>query len=346
MEPFSLPLSENAVITGLRTPAFPDPLPKDTPLIVAIHGGGYSSGYYNATPKYSAGPYSKFLRVPFLALDRPGYKGSTAIPPPIPNESTYLQEEGEYLHYEILPAIWKAYSEEYGISSIVVLAHSLSVPMTVVAAASHSYNARKTQPAQNKSTSSQMTPEQPAASEHHSPSSFPKAQAYPLAGIILSGYGTSINHETMSRMQPFLEHHGDRLKFPAEIKDDVMLNKSSPGVADPEIFEKTEELNTDVGLAELVDSNEGTWGVWRHQYMPYVRCPVLYNLAGEDNLWAVNGETLSAFADSFVASARIESGIVPGAAHCMELSRFSKGWYARVFGWAVECGVGHGLGKS
>ncbi|KAL8661756.1 MAG: hypothetical protein Q9202_005318 [Teloschistes flavicans] len=316
MESFSLPLANNAVLAGLRTSTLPDAPPKDTPLIVAIHGGSYSSSYYDATAQFSGASYSTFLRVPFLAIDRPGYKGSTAVPSTIPEDSSYLQEEGKYFHHQVLPAIWNAYCKEYSVSSIVVLAHSLSVPMAVVAAALH---------ANNKATTN--------------------GQAYPLAGIILSGYGTSLNHDTMSRMQPFFEHHGDRLKFPAEVKEDIMLNKATPGLTDPEIFEKTEELNTDVGLAELVDSNEDMWGVWRHRYMPLVRCPVLYNLAGEDNLWTVNAETLRDFVAAFERSVRVESGIVPGAAHCMELSRCSRGWYARVFGWAVECGIGHGLGK-
>ncbi|KAI4108210.1 MAG: hypothetical protein L6R37_001250, partial [Teloschistes peruensis] len=316
MESFSLPLANEAILAGLRTPAPSDTPPKDTPLIVAIHGGSYSASYYDATPQHSGASYSTFLRVPFLAIDRPGYRGSTAVRSPIPEDSSYLQEEGKYFHHQVLPAIWNAYGADYGVSSIVVLAHSLSVPMAIVAAALHANNATTT-----------------------------KEQAYPLAGIILSGYGTSMNHDTMSRMQPFFKLQGDRLQIPAEIKDEVMLNKSIPGLTDPEIFEKTEELNTDLGLAELVDSNEDTWGVWRHRYMPFVRCPVLYNLAGEDNLWKVNAERLRDFVALFDKSVRVESGIVPGAAHCMELSRCSRGWYARVFGWAVECGVGHGLGK-
>ena len=50
------------------------------------------------------------------------------------------------------------------------------------------------------------------------------------------------------------------------------------------------------------------------------------------------------FAAAFKKSPRVESGIVLGAPHSMELSRFGQGWYARAFGFAVECAVGKDLG--
>lgn len=103
MEPFSLQVSNNAVITGLRTPAAAKPPPKDTPLIVALHGGSYSADYYNATPVNSASPYSTFLGVPFIAINRPGCKDSTDLPNPLPKGRTFLQVEGTYLHNEIPP---------------------------------------------------------------------------------------------------------------------------------------------------------------------------------------------------------------------------------------------------
>ncbi|KAL8833794.1 MAG: hypothetical protein Q9170_004087 [Blastenia crenularia] len=118
----SLPLSNNAIVTGLRTPSLPSPPPTDPPLIVALHGEAYSAEYYNI-PTQSVLPLSRFLQIPFISLNRPGYLDRTALPVPIPEGSIYCQEEGKYLHHEIL---WKRF---------MVLAHSLSVPMTIVAVA-------------------------------------------------------------------------------------------------------------------------------------------------------------------------------------------------------------------
>ncbi|KAL8871697.1 MAG: hypothetical protein Q9174_002529 [Haloplaca sp. 1 TL-2023] len=362
MDPFSLQLPSGGTVTGLRTPAFPAVLPKDTPLIVGIHGGGYSSAYYHTTPTNSAAPYSTFLRVPFLSIDRPAYKGSTAIKTPLPEDSTYLQEEGKHLHHEILPAIWAAYSKEYGVSSIVVMAHSLSVPMTVVTAALHAESASKAPSVKPPAPSTHMTAEQvedfqnqPKEAQQQTVDeeqqntqkleSTRQHQPYPLAGIVLSGLGTSLRHDTMQSMQPFLTHQGDRMTFPAELKDNVMLCGRFSGLVEPEVFEMTEKLNTDVGIAELVDSGDEFWQVWCKRYTDSVKCPVLYNLASEEKLWTATEETVAAFAGLFTRSVRVDSGIVLGAPHSMELSRAGRGWYARVFGWAVECGVAHGLGK-
>ncbi|KAL8937756.1 MAG: hypothetical protein Q9216_004262, partial [Gyalolechia sp. 2 TL-2023] len=221
MEPLSLTLSNNAIVTGLHTR--PLPSPAGTPLIVALHGGAYSAHYYDATPSHSALPYSKFLSVPFLSINRPGYLDSTALPAPIPEESTYCQEEGKYLHYEILPAIWKAYAKEYGVSSIVILAHSLSVPMTVVAAA---LNALEQKP------------------------------SYPLAGIILSGFGTSLNHDTVALIHPYLptDPNTTHAVLPASVKNEIMLcSQADPPLCDKDSLVASESLNTAVGMAEFAD---------------------------------------------------------------------------------------------
>ncbi|KAL9635136.1 MAG: hypothetical protein Q9204_002735, partial [Flavoplaca sp. TL-2023a] len=203
MEYFSLRVAENAVITGLRTKVAASAPPiKDTPLIVALHGGSYSAHYYDATPTYSAAPYSAFLRVPFIAINRPAYKDSTALPDAIPEESTFLQEEGRYLHNEILPAVWKAYAADYGALSIVILAHSLSVPMTIIAAALHatalspSSNEQSQDPEQGDEKVMGKEQETKAEQEENAKEN---AKPYPLAGIILSGFGTTPNAPTMAR---------------------------------------------------------------------------------------------------------------------------------------------------
>ncbi|KAL8865525.1 MAG: hypothetical protein Q9198_009284, partial [Flavoplaca austrocitrina] len=281
MEYFSLQVAQNAVVTGLRTKvAASAPPKKDTPLIVALHGGSYSAHYYDATPTYSAAPYSAFLRVPFIAINRPGYKDSTALPDAIPEESTFLQEEGRYLHNEILPAVWKAYAADYGASSIVILAHSLSVPMTIIAAA---LNAIAPSPSSNEQSQNQEQGDEkvmgkgektkaeqnaPAADKTQEQEKTAKenAKPLPLAGIIVSGFGTTPNAPTMAHVAPHIDHNAPSITFPTSLKDDLMLYPPSAGFTDPEVYEKTEELNTSAGMAEFGDAF-GPWPTyWREKY--------------------------------------------------------------------------------
>lgn len=52
---------------------------------------------------------------------------------------------------------------------------------------------------------------------------------------------------------------------------------------------------------------------------------------------------LDDFAGAFEKRVRVDKGVVLGGVHCLELCRAGRGWCARVFGWAVECGVAFGM---
>ncbi len=114
------------------------------------------------------------------------------------------------------------------------------------------------------------------------------------------------------------------------------------GVADPDVLARSERLNTSASKAKFFDGC-GTWATyWRKQYAQYAKCPVIYNMTGEDRLWIVNAETVQEFAGAFTGSRRVDKGIVVGVPHCMELGIAGRGWYARCFGWAVEVGMAFG----
>ena len=161
MEPFEILLSNNASVTGIASLPSRDKVdrPSTLPLILALHGGTYSANYFFADDQHSAVPLSSALGIPFLAINRPSYRDSTPLPT-VPEHSSYLQEEGKYLHNEIIPAIWKRYASQLGVSSIVLLTHSNGTPGGIVAAALNA-----------------------------------KGGSYPLAGLIISGHGTEWNHD-------------------------------------------------------------------------------------------------------------------------------------------------------
>ena len=58
---------------------------------MGIHGGGYKSAYFDADSKHTASIASQAFGVPFVAIDRPCYGGTTSILP-ITLDSSYPDE--------------------------------------------------------------------------------------------------------------------------------------------------------------------------------------------------------------------------------------------------------------
>lgn len=67
-------------LSGRSTPAIDRRLAGHPPLVVAIHGGTYTSRYFDL-PGYSLLDRAKALGIPLVAPDRPGY-GDSVVPPP------------------------------------------------------------------------------------------------------------------------------------------------------------------------------------------------------------------------------------------------------------------------
>src|SRR5208282_4825983 len=88
-------------ITGRRRLADRDAA-ADTPLIVAIPGGTYTSVYFDV-PGHSLLERAAALGIAVLALDRPGYAGST---PFAPDDAT-ITRNAERLD-EAIGKIWQA----------------------------------------------------------------------------------------------------------------------------------------------------------------------------------------------------------------------------------------------
>ncbi len=90
--------------------------PKDVPLVIAIHGGSYTSAYFDL-------PDSSFLDraaangIPTIAIDRPGYGASPALAP----ERMTIADQAAYL-VEPLHELWQRHGDGRG---VVLIGHSI-----------------------------------------------------------------------------------------------------------------------------------------------------------------------------------------------------------------------------
>ena len=128
------------------------------------------------------------------------------------------------------------------------------------------------------------------------------------------------------------------IKWPVQRKDDLLLQE---GTADPEMYKYTAELNYDVPIEEV----ESIGSVWSPRWKEWAGCievPVMAALAGEERMWKVSKELLSDLTTPFTRSERVDGSIINGAPHNVEMSYWGRGWYARSFGFALECAATFG----
>lgn len=98
-----------------------------TPLIVAIHGGTYSSAYFDV-PGGSLFETAAANRIPVIAPDRPGYGGSPTL---APQEMT-IQGQARYLTRALQDA-WQRHGA--GTQGIVLIGHSIGGAIAAAIAA-------------------------------------------------------------------------------------------------------------------------------------------------------------------------------------------------------------------
>ncbi|WP_428003646.1 alpha/beta hydrolase [Acidovorax sp.] len=97
------------------------------PLVVALHGGTYTSRYFDI-PGASLLDRAVANGIPVLALDRPGYGGSPALPAAqstVAGQATYL--------LKVLEDCWQRYGE--GTQGIFLIGHSIGGAITASIAA-------------------------------------------------------------------------------------------------------------------------------------------------------------------------------------------------------------------
>ncbi|KAF9869753.1 hypothetical protein CkaCkLH20_12796 [Colletotrichum karsti] len=299
MQAFKLDLPENRTVSGLHNIPAPGPTrPKYCPLIVGLHGGSYCSSYFDVDD-YSARHTSTFTGVPFVAIDRPSYEQTTPIGD-IPDGSSFQEEWGKTLHQTILPAIWTEFAVPNGCTSIVLHSHSLGTPGACVAAALHA---------------KEISP------------------AYPLAGISFSGFGNGVKYFRDAIPPPGGDKPPAFFTIPPDAKDAHMF---LPGTIDPALKKHTARLNRPVPHEEVAGIASKWLVNWNERYAVKIRVPVNIGLAELDGLWAATDDHLRDFAGAFPASKRVDASLIRGAPHNLELSYWSQGWYARLFGFAMD----------
>lgn len=322
MQPFQLTLSNNGTVTGFQSipspPPSPPPQPANPenkeppakPLIVGIHGGFYNSNYFDATPTYSAAPTSTAFNVPFIAIDRPCYGGTTSILP-LPPDSNFPQETGRWLHRWILPKLWTEFGVPNGCTCIVLLCHSLGVTAGVVTAALHAERDGAKDQGEN-------------------------GGDYPLGGLIGSGMGnTSATQETIVDVFEPVDPEGEYIRFPLGAKNAAMFNK--PGTVPDEVLACSEKLDSSLPTVEALRFVEAWIAVWKEKWACKVHVPVLVALVEGDPYFLGTEEEVEACVRAFSGSRKVEGRFIQGVSHCMEVGVRASEWYETCFAFAVEC---------
>ncbi|MEO8263087.1 MAG: alpha/beta hydrolase [Pseudolysinimonas sp.] len=102
------------------------------PLVIALHGGTYSSEYFDI-PGYSLLDRATTAGVPVIALDRPNYVDSS----PLESEGSIIFANADVIN-EAIGSIWAEHGD--GMAGVVLIAHSIGGAVaTKIAASSPSW---------------------------------------------------------------------------------------------------------------------------------------------------------------------------------------------------------------
>src|ERR1700727_1043685 len=105
------------------------PVAAGAPLVVALPGGTYTSVYFDV-PGQSLLDTAETAGVPVIAVDRPGYLGSTKIE----SDGSIILRNAEVLDH-LIGELWEAYGA--GGPGVVIIGHSIGGAVTTAIAAQH-----------------------------------------------------------------------------------------------------------------------------------------------------------------------------------------------------------------
>ncbi len=108
------------------------PVAAGAPLVVALPGGTYTSAYFDI-PGQSLLDVAEAVGVPVIAVDRPGYRGSSPVTTGAAGSSIILRN-AEVLDH-LIGELWPTYGA--GTAGVVVIGHSIGGAVTTAIAARH-----------------------------------------------------------------------------------------------------------------------------------------------------------------------------------------------------------------
>ncbi|MTD52509.1 alpha/beta hydrolase [Amycolatopsis pithecellobii] len=111
----------NAVVTQEGNPGH------DLPLVIAIHGGGFTSAYFDV-PGYSLLDRAESAGVPLIAIDRPAYGGSD----PVASDGSVFAANAAALDH-LVSELWADHGA--GRAGVFVIGHSIGASITLALAA-------------------------------------------------------------------------------------------------------------------------------------------------------------------------------------------------------------------
>src|ERR1700742_2709170 len=100
---------------------------QDAPLVVALPGGTYTSIYFDV-PGQSLLDTAETVGVPVIAVDRPGYRGSTKAE----TDGSIILRNAEVLEH-LIGELWDTYGS--GAPGVVLIGHSIGGAVTTAIAA-------------------------------------------------------------------------------------------------------------------------------------------------------------------------------------------------------------------
>lgn len=117
--------AKGMTFAGRQRIAAPQAGNRDSPLIVAVHGGGYSSAYFDV-PQYSLLDRAVSLGIPVIAIDRPGYGGTD--PTSVPSGGSVLEVNAAVLDH-VIGELWAEHGA--GKTGVFLIGHSIGAAISL-----------------------------------------------------------------------------------------------------------------------------------------------------------------------------------------------------------------------
>ncbi|KAF2191673.1 hypothetical protein K469DRAFT_746166 [Zopfia rhizophila CBS 207.26] len=302
--PFSLPLPNNATLSGLSHIPLPSTWTKAVPrpLIVAMHGGTCTAHHYDITPEYTSSIASANTGIPIVSINRPCYAGTSSFLPLAEDgdNHTFFKETGFWLHKFILPTIWEAFAVPNNCAGIVLLSHSLATAPSIITGALYANT--------------------------------PSSNSYTLSGMILSGFSAPGTHKSIpgSGEVPDVKE----IFFPRETKRLLMASEPELDCVDPKLFPLIDAQTVPMPVEEFSDGM--TWDIYWTEYAQQVETPILYRMGEHDWLWKTDEESMEKFWAAFGKCKLFDSAVIQGGCHALEWGRKAGEWYEMVFQFAQK----------